>query len=84
MITRSSYDTFGALKARALAHAWRESPRPQRLGAIAEIHRLLRPGGQAVIRDMRGDASDAALDAEVRAMGLGGSRRSSTATSSSR
>jgi ubiquinone/menaquinone biosynthesis C-methylase UbiE len=41
------------------------------VGAIAEMHRVLRSGGQAVIRDMRGDASDAALDAEVRAMGLG-------------
>ena len=71
MIARSLYDAFGALKARALAHAWLESPRPQRLGAIAEMHRLLRPGGQAVIRDMRGDASDAALDAKVRAMGFG-------------
>jgi ubiquinone/menaquinone biosynthesis C-methylase UbiE len=41
------------------------------VGAIKEMHRVLRPGGQAVIRDMRGDASDAALDAEVRAMRLG-------------
>jgi ubiquinone/menaquinone biosynthesis C-methylase UbiE len=41
------------------------------VGAIAEMHRVLKRGGQAVIRDMRGDASDAALDAEVRAMGLG-------------
>jgi ubiquinone/menaquinone biosynthesis C-methylase UbiE len=41
------------------------------VGAIAEMHRVLRRGGQAMIRDMRGDASDAALDAEVRAMGLG-------------
>ena len=40
-------------------------------GAIAEMHRVLRPGGQAVIRDMRRDASDAALDAAVRAMRLG-------------
>jgi ubiquinone/menaquinone biosynthesis C-methylase UbiE len=40
-------------------------------GAIAEMHRVLRPGGQAVIRDMRHDASDAALDAAVRAMRLG-------------
>ncbi len=41
------------------------------VGAIAEMHRVLRPAGQAVIRGMRGDASDAALDAEVRAMDLG-------------
>jgi ubiquinone/menaquinone biosynthesis C-methylase UbiE len=41
------------------------------VGAIAEMHRVLRPAGQAVIRDMRGDASDAALDSEVSAMGLG-------------
>jgi ubiquinone/menaquinone biosynthesis C-methylase UbiE len=41
------------------------------VGAIAEMHRVLRPSGQAVIRDMRGDASNSALDAAVRAMGLG-------------
>jgi ubiquinone/menaquinone biosynthesis C-methylase UbiE len=41
------------------------------LGAIKEMHRVLRPGGEAVIRDMRADASNSALDAEVRAMGLG-------------
>jgi ubiquinone/menaquinone biosynthesis C-methylase UbiE len=41
------------------------------VGAIAEMYRVLRPAGQAVIRDMRGDASDAALDAEVSALGLG-------------
>jgi ubiquinone/menaquinone biosynthesis C-methylase UbiE len=41
------------------------------VGAIAEMHRVLRPGGLAVIRDMRGDASDAELDAGVRAMRLG-------------
>ena len=40
-------------------------------GAIAEMHRTLRPGGRAIIRDMRGDASDAALDDEVRGMRLG-------------
>jgi ubiquinone/menaquinone biosynthesis C-methylase UbiE len=40
-------------------------------GAIAEMHRVLRPGGQAVIRDMRSDASNAALDAAVGAMRLG-------------
>jgi ubiquinone/menaquinone biosynthesis C-methylase UbiE len=40
-------------------------------GAIAEMRRVLRPGGQALIRDMRGDASNAALDAAVSAMRLG-------------
>jgi hypothetical protein len=35
------------------------------------MHRVLRRGGEAVIRDMRGDASNAALDAEARAMRLG-------------
>jgi ubiquinone/menaquinone biosynthesis C-methylase UbiE len=40
-------------------------------GAIAEMHRVLTRGGAAVIRDMRSDASDAALDAEIKAMRLG-------------
>jgi ubiquinone/menaquinone biosynthesis C-methylase UbiE len=40
-------------------------------GAIAEMHRTLRAGGRAVIRDMRRDASNAALDNEVCAMRLG-------------
>lgn len=40
------------------------------LKAIAEIHRVLRPGGTAVIADMRRDASSADIQQEVKGMGL--------------
>jgi ubiquinone/menaquinone biosynthesis C-methylase UbiE len=39
--------------------------------AIAEMHRVLRDGGTAVIQDMSRDASDAAIAQEVGAMRLG-------------
>lgn len=39
--------------------------------ALAEIHRVLRCGGTAVIEDMSSDASHADIDAEVRKMELG-------------
>jgi ubiquinone/menaquinone biosynthesis C-methylase UbiE len=39
--------------------------------ALAEIHRVLRVGGQAVIDDMSNDASHAAIEAEVKKMELG-------------
>jgi ubiquinone/menaquinone biosynthesis C-methylase UbiE len=39
--------------------------------ALAEIHRVLRSGGTAVIEDMSSDASHADIDAEVRKMELG-------------
>lgn len=39
--------------------------------AIAEMYRTLRPGGTAVIADMRHDASQADIDAEIEKMHLG-------------
>ena len=39
--------------------------------ALAEMHRVLRPGGTAVIQDMSNDASHADIDGEVKAMKLG-------------
>lgn len=40
-------------------------------GAIAEMHRVLRPGGAAVIQDMRHEATRADIRAEVAGMRLG-------------
>ena len=39
--------------------------------ALAEMHRMLKPGGQALIVDMRRDAADAAIDELVDGMRLG-------------
>ncbi|HTX90398.1 MAG TPA: class I SAM-dependent methyltransferase [Anaerolineales bacterium] len=43
----------------------------QPVRAIAEIHRVLRPGGVGLISDLRHDASRADLDQEVKGMHLG-------------
>jgi ubiquinone/menaquinone biosynthesis C-methylase UbiE len=41
------------------------------VGAISEMYRVLKPGGEAVIHDLRKDASSDAIKAAVREMGLG-------------
>lgn len=41
------------------------------LGSLGEMHRVLRPGGTALIVDLRNDASDGAIAHEVTKMNLG-------------
>jgi ubiquinone/menaquinone biosynthesis C-methylase UbiE len=41
------------------------------VSALDEMHRVLRPGGLAVIQDMRKEATTAEIDREVRSQGLG-------------
>jgi ubiquinone/menaquinone biosynthesis C-methylase UbiE len=43
----------------------------QPVSALDEMHRVLRPGGLAVIQDMRKEATAAEIDREVRSQGLG-------------
>ncbi len=40
------------------------------LGALNEMHRVLKPGGEASIHDLRNDATRADIEAEVRSMHL--------------
>jgi ubiquinone/menaquinone biosynthesis C-methylase UbiE len=40
------------------------------VGALDEMHRVLKPGGQASIYDLRKDAAPEEIDTEVRGMGL--------------
>lgn len=49
--------------------AFKNFSRPGR--ALAEFHRILRPGGTAIIQDMSRDASGSEIAEEVRGMGIG-------------
>jgi len=44
---------------------------PEPLRALDEMHRVLRPGGQAIIQDMRGDATGRAIAREAATAGHG-------------
>ncbi len=52
--------------------AFKNFSRPQ--AAVNEMYRVLKPGGYATIEDMRRDAPDDLVRAEVRSMGLGAVR----------
>ena len=49
--------------------AFKNLKRP--VSALNEIHRVLRPGGRAVIQDLRKEASASDIDGEVKNQGLG-------------
>ncbi len=59
-------DSFDFLVCRA---AFKNFTEPVR--AIDEMHRVLKPGGEAQIIDLRGDVPPAEIDAYVNGMGLG-------------
>ncbi|HEX3508698.1 MAG TPA: class I SAM-dependent methyltransferase [Candidatus Dormibacteraeota bacterium] len=59
-------DTFDLIVCQA---AFKNFTQP--VSALAEMHRVLRAGGKAVIDDMRSDASHADIESEVRKMELG-------------
>jgi ubiquinone/menaquinone biosynthesis C-methylase UbiE len=59
-------DSFDFVVCRA---AFKNFSEPVR--ALAEMHRVLRPGGRALILDLRRDAPPEAINAEVKKMGLG-------------
>jgi ubiquinone/menaquinone biosynthesis C-methylase UbiE len=59
-------DSFDFVVCRA---AFKNFAQPVR--ALAEMHRVLRPGGKALVLDLRPDASPGAIAAHVRGMGLG-------------
>ncbi len=48
--------------------AFKNFTRPAR--ALGEMHRVLKPGGQALVQDLRRDASRAEVNREVEGMGL--------------
>jgi ubiquinone/menaquinone biosynthesis C-methylase UbiE len=58
-------DTFDFIVCRA---AFKNFTEP--VEAIREMHRVLKPGGKALIIDLRGDASPEEIDAAVNSMGL--------------
>ena len=59
-------DTFDFIVCRA---AFKNFAQP--VQALNEMHRVLKPGGKALILDLRPDASSEAINAEVKSMGLG-------------
>ena len=69
-ICRSRQDSFDFTFCQA---AFKNFSEPVR--AIAEMHRVLRPHGTAVIVDLRRDASRSEIDRHIQSLGLGGINR---------